>query len=71
VDLPDFCGERLSHFSGFALGGDGALEAKRRMSSDGVIEPADVSGDGVICLFAGLPGDRPDQLRFNGLEETS
>ena len=69
MDLPDFFGERLAHFSGLTLGGDGALEPKRRMSPDGVIEPADVSGDGVICLLAGLPGDRPDQLRFNGLEE--
>lgn len=69
MDLPDFFEERLAHFSGLALGGDGALEAKRRMSPDGVTEPAGVSGDGVICLLAGLPGNRPDQLRFNDLDE--
>jgi hypothetical protein len=33
------------------------------------MEPVDVSGDGVFGLLAGLPGDRPDQLRFDGLEE--
>ena len=39
------------------------------MPSDGVIEPVDVSGDGVFSLLAGLPGDWPDQLRLDGLEE--
>ena len=39
------------------------------MSPDGVIEPVDVSGDGVFSLLAGLPGDRPDQLGLDGLEE--
>jgi putative transposase len=39
------------------------------MSPDGVMEPVDVSGDGVFGLLVGLPGDRPDQLRLVGLEE--
>ena len=39
------------------------------MPPDGVIEPVDVSGDGVFGLLPGLPGDRPDQLRLDGLEE--
>ncbi|MEO9962830.1 MAG: tyrosine-type recombinase/integrase [Nisaea sp.] len=29
VDLPGFCGERLAHFPGVSLEGDGALEAER------------------------------------------
>ena len=29
LDLPGFCGERLAHFAGFSLEGDGALEAER------------------------------------------
>lgn len=29
VDLPGFCGERLAHFPGLSLEGDGALEAER------------------------------------------
>lgn len=29
VDFPGFCGERLAHFLGFSLEGDGALEAER------------------------------------------
>ena len=29
VDLPGFCGERLAHFLGLSLEGDGALEAER------------------------------------------
>jgi hypothetical protein len=39
------------------------------MPSDGVIEPVDISCDGVFGLLAGLPGDRPDQFRLDGLEE--
>ena len=39
------------------------------MPPDGVMEPVDVSGDGVFGLLAGLPGDRLDQLRLDGLEE--
>ena len=39
------------------------------MSPDGVIEHVDVSGDGIFGLGAGLPCDRPDQLRLDGLEE--
>ena len=39
------------------------------MPPDGVIEPVDVSGDGVLGLLAGLPCDLPDQLRLDGLEE--
>lgn len=39
------------------------------MPPDGVTEPVVVSGDGVFGLLAGLPGDRPDQLRLDGLEE--
>lgn len=39
------------------------------MSPDGVIEPIDVSGDGFFGLSARLPCDRPDKLRFDGLEE--
>ena len=39
------------------------------MPPDGVIEPVDVSGDGVFGLLAGLPCNRPDQLRLDGLEE--
>lgn len=39
------------------------------MPPDGVMEPVDVSGDGVSGPLAGLPGDRPDQLRLDGLEE--
>lgn len=39
------------------------------MPPDGVIEPVDVSGDGVFGLLAGLPCDWPDQLRLDGLEE--
>jgi hypothetical protein len=34
------------------------------MPPDGVMEPVDVSCDGVFSLLAGLPGDRPDQLRL-------
>jgi hypothetical protein len=56
-DLPDFCGERLAHFPGLSLEGDGALEAERWMPPDGVMEPVDVSGDGVFGLLAGLPVD--------------
>lgn len=29
LDLPGFCGERLVHFAGLSLEGDGALEAER------------------------------------------
>lgn len=29
LDLPGFCGERLAHFLGLSLEGDGALEAER------------------------------------------
>jgi hypothetical protein len=29
LDLPGFCGERLAHFAGLSLEGDGALEAER------------------------------------------
>ena len=29
LDLPDYCGERLAHFPGLSLEGDGALEAER------------------------------------------
>ena len=29
LDLPGFCGERLAHFRGLSLEGDGALEAER------------------------------------------
>lgn len=29
LDLPGFCGERLAHFLGLPLEGDGALEAER------------------------------------------
>ena len=36
------------------------------MPPDWVIEPVDISGDGVFGLSAGLPGDRPDQLRLDG-----
>ena len=39
------------------------------MPPDRVIEPVDVSGDGVFGLLAGLPGDRPDQFRLDGFEE--
>lgn len=39
------------------------------MPPDRVIEPVNVSGDGVFGLLAGLPRDRPDQLRLDGLEE--
>ena len=39
------------------------------MAPDGVMEPVDVSGDGVFGLLAGLPGDWPDQLRLDGFEE--
>ena len=39
------------------------------MSPDGVIEPVDVSGDGVFGLLAGLPCHRPDQFGLDGLEE--
>jgi hypothetical protein len=39
------------------------------MSPDRVIEPADVSGDGVFSLLAGLPRNRPNELRLDGLEE--
>ena len=39
------------------------------MPPDGVIEPVDVSGDGVFGLLAGLPCNWPDQLRLDGLEE--
>lgn len=39
------------------------------MPPDGVIEPVDVSGDGVFCLVAGLPRDWPDQLGLDGFEE--
>ena len=37
--------------------------------SDEVVEPVDVNGDGVFGLWAGLPCDRPLQLRLVGLEE--
>ncbi|KPP97529.1 MAG: hypothetical protein HLUCCA12_18175 [Rhodobacteraceae bacterium HLUCCA12] len=33
------------------------------------LEAVDVSGGGVFVLLAGLPCDRPDQLRLDGLEE--
>lgn len=39
------------------------------MSPGGIKEPVDVSGDGVFGSMAGLPCDRPDQLRLDGLEE--
>ena len=34
-----------------------------------VIEPVDVSGDGIFGLLAGLPSDQPDQFRLDGLKE--
>ncbi len=40
-------------------------------AADWVIEPVDVSGDGVFRPADGLPCDRPDQLRLDGLEECS
>jgi hypothetical protein len=40
------------------------------IAPDGVMEPVDVSGDGIFGLLAGLPGDRPDQLRLDGPEES-
>jgi hypothetical protein len=36
------------------------------MPPDGVVELVDVSGDGVFGLLAGVPGDRPAQLRLAG-----
>ena len=39
------------------------------MLPDWVIKSVDVSGDGVFCLFPGMLGNRPDQLRLDGLEE--
>lgn len=39
------------------------------MPSDAIMEPVDGSGGGVFGPLAGLPGDRPDQLRLDGLEE--
>lgn len=39
------------------------------MPPDGIIEPVDVSGDGVFSLPAGLPCNRPDELRLDGLKE--
>ena len=39
------------------------------MPPDGVIEPVDVSGDCIFGLLVGLPGDRQDQFRLDGLEE--
>jgi hypothetical protein len=41
------------------------------MLSDGAMEPVDTSCDGVFGLLAGLPGDRPDQLRLYGLEDAA
>ncbi len=39
-------------------------------AADGIIEPVDVSGDGVFFgLLSGLQSNRPDQLRLDGLEE--
>ena len=69
LDLPDLFGERLAHFPCLSLEGDGALEAGRCMPADRVIEPADGSGGGVFDVLAGLPGDRPDQFRLDGLED--
>lgn len=39
------------------------------MSPDWVIEPIDVSDDGVFGSLAGLPCDWPEQFRLDGLEE--
>ena len=39
------------------------------MPPDWVIEPVDVPGDGISGLLAGLPGNWPDRLRLDGLEE--
>jgi hypothetical protein len=64
--LPDNCGERLAHFAGLSLEGDGPSDECR---VTGVMEPVDVSGDGVLGLLAGVPCDRPDQLRLDGLED--
>lgn len=39
------------------------------MTPDRLVEPIDVSGDGVFGLLTGLPRDRPDQFGFDGFEE--
>ena len=62
MDLPGLCGERFAHLADLSLEGDRASEAERRMSPDGVMEPVDVSGDGIFGLLARLPCDWPDQL---------
>ena len=48
---------------------DRALVAERRVPPDRIVEPVDVSSHRVLGLAAGLPGDRPDQLGLDGLEE--
>ena len=48
---------------------DRALVAERRVPSDRIVEPIDVSGHRVLGLAAGLPDDRPDQFGLDGLEE--
>ena len=69
MDLPRFwwracCSRPASH-----LELDRALVAERRVPPDRIVEPVDVSSHRVLGLAAGLPGDRPDQLGLDGLEE--
>lgn len=46
VDLPGFRGGRSVRFPSVSRAGDGALEADRRMSADGIVKLVDVAGDG-------------------------
>ena len=69
LDLPRFVGERFAHVAGLALKQDGALEVERSMLPDRIMEPVDVSCDGIFRVALRLPGHWPGQLRLDGLEE--
>lgn len=62
MDLPGFGGERLIRFPGPSLECYRALEVERGMPSDGIVEPVDLSGDGVFGLLVGFPCDCLEQL---------
>ena len=55
---------------GLGFEGHGAFPAWGRVFAAWVVEAVDVFEEGNFDLTAGLPASAPDQLRFEGFEET-
>src|SRR5271165_4319779 len=47
-----------------------AFVTKSRMPAHGIIEPVDISGDGIFGLKARLEAGAPDQFRFDRFEQS-